>query len=179
MKMIIIKIKTLKKIKMKKYFIIPTFLVTVIFMTACSKYDEGPFISLKSPEKRILGLWEITELLVDNVDFTSVYQEDSVYVKFSIIEYDQLFINIVREGSSGSQLSSSTLTFEDNKKKMRFELKRFAAYELFTAPLYDLIPPLEFDHAWDIIMLRSKEFIIELTDNSIPYRLTFKRLEKS
>jgi len=164
---------------MKKCIIIITFLVTVIFMTACSKYDEGPAISLKSPEKRVQGLWEVTELIVDQVNVTYLYYYDSIHVKFSIIEYDQLFINLVKEGGSSSQLSSSRLTFEDNKKKMRFELKRYPAYEQYTKHIYELIPPLEFDNAWTIVSLRSKEFSIKIFDNNIPYRLKFKRVAKS
>lgn len=155
-------------------------LIAIIFIaTACSRYEDGPFLSLKSPEKRLLGLWEITELKINEVDYISTYNEDSVYVKFSIIEYDDLFINIVKDGTSGSQLSSSILKFEDNKTKMRFELKRFVAYEQYTAPLYELIPPIEFDNAWNILRLVSKEFIIEIEDNGIKYKLKFERLEKA
>lgn len=153
-------------------------LLSVIALASCSKYEEGPLISFKSAEKRLLGLWEITEMKVNDIDMISNYREDSVYVKFSIIEYDDVFINIVKESSGGSQLSSSVLTLEDNKKKMRFELKRFVAYEQYTAPLYDLVPPLEFNNAWTIIKLFSKEFIIELQDGEIKYRLKFEQLEK-
>jgi hypothetical protein len=154
------------------------FLAVIVIVTSCKRYEEGPFLSLRSPEKRLLGLWEITELKVDDVDFISSYREDSVYVKFSIIEFEELYINIVKEGSSSSQLSSSTLKFEDGKKKMRFELKRFAAYEQLTAPFYELVPPVEFDNAWDIYRLTSKEFIIGIQFNGVIYRLTFERLEK-
>jgi hypothetical protein len=154
--------------------------IAVIFIAAsCSRYEDGPFLSLKSPEKRLLGLWEITELKVNETDYISAYRDDSVYVKFSIIEYDDLFINIVKDGPSGSQLSSSVLKLEDNKTKMRFELKRFVAYEEYTAPLYALVPPLEFDNSWNILRLISKEFIIEIEDNGIKYKLKFERLEKA
>jgi len=150
----------------------------MLLMSACSRYEDGPWLSFKSPEKRLLGLWEITQLVVDGVDRISTYREDSVYVRFSIISYDNMYINIVKEGSSGSQYSSSLLSFEDNKKFMRFELKRLAAYEQYTGPIYNLVPPLEYDHQWKILQLKSKEFIIELEEDGVLYRLTFERLEK-
>ncbi len=163
---------------MNNYFKGIVLLFAVVTLASCSKYEEGPLISFKSPEKRLLGLWEITEMRVDEIDLISAYREDSVYVKFSIVEYDDVYINIVKESSGGSQLSTSVLKFEDNKKKMLFGLKRFAAYEQYTAPLYDLVPPLEFNNAWSIIKLFSKEFVIELQDGDIQYHLKFERLEK-
>ncbi len=153
-------------------------LSVLLLLSACSKYEEGPFISLKSPEKRLLGLWEITELMVDTANYISNYNDSATYVKFSIIEYDDMFINVVKEARSGSQLSTSLLTLEDGKKKMRFELKRFTAYQDMTQGIYELIPPLEFDNEWTILRLKSDEFIITLTDNSINYRITFGKLEK-
>jgi hypothetical protein len=153
-------------------------MMMMFVVSSCSKYEDGPWLSFKSPEKRLLGLWEITELKIDEVDKISAYREDSVYVKFSIIEYDNMFINIVKDGTSGAQLSSSILTLEDKEKAMQFELKRFVAYEDYTDPIYNLIPPLEFLNQWKIIKLFSKEFIIEIEDNGIKYRLTFERLEK-
>ncbi len=162
-----------------KNFIKISLFVLIIASLSCSRYEDGPFLSLRSPEKRLLGLWEITELKVNETDYISSYREDSVYVKFSIIEFDDLFINIVKDGMSGSQLSSSVLKLEDNKTNMRFELKRFVAYEQYTAPLYSLVPPLEFDNAWKIIRLVNNEFIIQLEENGITYKLKFERLEKA
>ncbi len=150
----------------------------ILLVSACSRYDEGPMLSLRSPEKRLLGLWEITELKVNDIDLISAYREDSAYVKFSIIEYDELFINIVKEGRSGAQMASSLLKLEDNKSIMRFELSRLVAYDSLTKPMYDLVPPLEFENAWTILRLTSQEFIILLNSNGVEYRLTFGKLEK-
>jgi hypothetical protein len=150
----------------------------IILVSACSRYDDGPLMSLRSPEKRLLGLWEITELKVNDIDLISAYREDSAYVKFSIIEYDELFINIVKEGRSGAQMASSVLTLEDNKTLMRFELTRQVSYDSLTKPMYDLVPPLEFDNAWTIQRLTSNEFSISITNDIGNYRLTFGKLEK-
>ncbi len=163
-------------IKYRKNLFIAIFLLAAGILTTC-KYDEGPLLSFKSAEKRLIGLWEITELLIDTLNYVSTYREDTMYVKFSIVKYEDMFIYIVKESASGSQLSSSVLKLEDNKKKLRFGLRRFTAYQHYTELLYELIPPIEFSNAWDIVRLKTNEFIIELFDGSKLYRLKFERLE--
>jgi len=160
---------------MKNFIVI---FALAILVSACARYEDGPLVSIKSPEKRLLGLWEITELKVNDADLVSTYREDTAYVKFSIIEYDEMFINIVKEGRSGSQMSTSLLSLEDHKTLMRFGLTRLVAYKEQTQILYDLVPPLAFNNAWTILRLTSKEFVISLSDNGTDYKLTFGRLEK-
>jgi len=167
----------LKCFRMKSIFQKMSLLLIAISFFACSKYEEGPLISLKSPEKRLLGLWEITELMANDTNLVSAYRDSLVYVKFSIIQFDNMFINIVREGGSGAQMSSSVLELVDNKKKMKFGLTRLAFYEQYTAPLYELIPPLEFENQWTIVRLHKREFIISLSNEGVEYKLTFERLE--
>lgn len=43
--------------------------VCIIILTsfACSKYEEGPAISLKSPEKRISGIWLLDKYFVNDM----------------------------------------------------------------------------------------------------------------
>lgn len=164
---------------MKHQILYPVYcIIFVLIIAGCSKYDEGPILSLRSPEKRLLGLWEISELKVDDVDYISTYRVDSIYVRFSIVKYDNTFINIVKDSRSGSQFSSSVLTLEENKTMMRFGLPRYIAYEQYTEGMYNLVPPLESDNDWTIVKLKSEEFIIELMDGDVDYRLTFNKLEK-
>lgn len=47
---------------MKK--IILSFLIT-FFLVSCSKYEEGPYVSFKSPEKRITRIWTLKEYYVN------------------------------------------------------------------------------------------------------------------
>jgi hypothetical protein len=50
----------------------------LIFTTSCSKYEEGPIISFRSKEKRLINTWEIKEILRngENCEFSG----NSVYV---------------------------------------------------------------------------------------------------
>ena len=42
-----------------------------IFTTACSKYEEGPFISFQSKEKRLINTWEISEISINGENMES------------------------------------------------------------------------------------------------------------
>ncbi len=41
--------------------------MTLVF-SSCGKYNEGPFISLKSKEKRIATSWKLDKMIVDGKD---------------------------------------------------------------------------------------------------------------
>lgn len=41
-------------------------IILVFFSTSCSKYDEGPTLSFKSPEKRITGKWLLDKYYVND-----------------------------------------------------------------------------------------------------------------
>lgn len=158
-----------------KYF---TFCIMLVF-TQC-RYEEGPAFSLRTPEQRLLGLWEITSLKKGGVDYISTYKEDSVYLKISIVQYDDLFINLVKEGRSGSQLASSILTLEDNKTTMKFSLRKQMVYDSIVRPFQELVPDFFSEHEWIIRKLKFREFtIFKSTEGDSPeYLIEFVRLEK-
>ncbi|HOK39113.1 MAG TPA: hypothetical protein PLC87_10635 [Bacteroidales bacterium] len=41
-------------------------LLITIILVSCSKYEEGPFVCFKSPEKRITKLWTLKEYYVND-----------------------------------------------------------------------------------------------------------------
>ena len=43
---------------------------------SCSKYDEGPYLSLYGKEKRVLGRWYFSSVKYNDVDSTDVYRLD-------------------------------------------------------------------------------------------------------
>jgi len=58
---------------MKKLWFI-TFIIIIAFAeTSCSKYEEGPLISLRSKKNRLFGMWEVVEFKKDNEDLTQLY----------------------------------------------------------------------------------------------------------
>ena len=44
----------------------------------CSKYDEGPFISLYSKEKRVQGRWYFSVVRYNDIDSTDSYRLDPI-----------------------------------------------------------------------------------------------------
>lgn len=151
----------------------------LILLMACSKYDEGPGISFRSPEKRVVGLFELSEILIDDVNQLTYYVADSVYLRFTINgEKDNLFIALVEETIGGSQLSSSVFVFNDKKDKVSFGLSTIGIYRDLTDPLFDLIPALNVDNEWTINRLSMDELWLECDYNSQNYYLKFSKLEK-
>ncbi len=41
-------------------------LLITFFLVSCSKYEEGPYVSFKSPEKRITGIWTLKNYYVND-----------------------------------------------------------------------------------------------------------------
>ena len=53
--------------------------VAVLSLSGCSKYDEGPAISLRSKKARVANIWivESARDIVDDVDITADFTGDS------------------------------------------------------------------------------------------------------
>ena len=51
-------------------------LVIVAVASSCKKYEEGPCISLRSPEKRLLGYYSILSYTINGEDSLSAYNEN-------------------------------------------------------------------------------------------------------
>lgn len=155
------------------------FIFSIFLFTFC-RYEEGPFFSFHSPERRLLGLWEISSLKKNGIEYISTYRNDSVYMKISIVKYDDLFINLVKEGRSGSQLASSNLYLENNKTTLRFSLRKQVIYDSLLNPFVNLLPHFFNENEWLILKLKRNEFAIKKNQdsNSPEYYIEFARLEK-
>ena len=52
-------------------------LMSVLFLfNSCSKYDDGPYISLYSREKRVQGRWYFIKVKYNDLDSTQIYRYD-------------------------------------------------------------------------------------------------------
>lgn len=59
---------------MKKILINTIALALILALFAsCSKYEDGPWISFRSPEKRIEGTWQVEYFCRNNEDLTDFY----------------------------------------------------------------------------------------------------------
>ena len=70
-------------------YIISLILIVVI-LTSCKKYPEGPFISFRSRDTRVVNSWGVEKALVNNVENTPIYSkytydfnQDATYSEFN------------------------------------------------------------------------------------------------
>lgn len=48
-------------------------IIFLIFLQGCKKYEEGPFLSLKTKTERVSNTWKIERVWNDVLDFTEFY----------------------------------------------------------------------------------------------------------
>ena len=74
---------------MNKTYIIFFSFIFAFAMFSCSKYEDGPLISLKSKKNRLLGVWKVVEFKKDNEDLTQFYQDTcGCDVEFTYEQFD-------------------------------------------------------------------------------------------
>ncbi|MEA1878634.1 MAG: hypothetical protein U9N86_17465 [Bacteroidota bacterium] len=49
-----------------------------LFLTSCSKYDEGPGLSLYSKGKRVQGTWYFSRVTYNDIDSTEAYLQRAI-----------------------------------------------------------------------------------------------------
>lgn len=163
----------MKKIK----FLCFAFLVSIA-LNSCSKYDEGPCISFKSMEKRLIGLWEFSSISVNSVEYITQYK-DSCNLKLSISgNKEELFIILVEYNRNSPQLSSSIITISDDGEEITFALPEKAMYSDITQSFYEIIPAFAEKQEWEINRLTSKELFLSATYKEQPYVLKLEKTKK-
>jgi hypothetical protein len=61
------------KIK-KTFFLIAIILLCLpLVLNSCKKYEEGPVFSLASKKSRVVNVWKLEKMLVNNTDATSLF----------------------------------------------------------------------------------------------------------
>lgn len=129
---------------MKKYLSI---LSIVILLASCSKYDEGPIVSLRSKKQRAANTWQVSLSTNasggDNTDqyltATYVLNEDGS-ASFSDTD-DQIE-------------ASGTWSFTDSKKVISINLSGTNSGQVYNA-IFN----------WKIIRLKEKEMKVEVVEN--------------
>jgi hypothetical protein len=145
-----------------------------LFFTACKKYEEGPCLSFRSPEKRIEGGWTINQYNIDNIEYLSLlknYYGDIVNFEFA------------KEGSGEGQDFIFIFSLEHNNNLQgyfhfidNFEKCTFQFIQIDTNYI-DSLGPLNHNmtSTWDICKLSKKEFIIQTENEEKNYELILNR----
>ncbi|MFH1380033.1 MAG: hypothetical protein ABII23_07125, partial [bacterium] len=110
---------------------------------SCKKYPEGPLISFRTPEQRLIGTWEITEFEIDGQDFMDSLKNHPAYCLYWFNYGTAIGIDF------GSGLNSGNIDFENKKKELCFQ------YYSNPSTAYG---PLDYNNTcWDILRLTNEE----------------------
>jgi hypothetical protein len=59
-----------------------TLAVALFFMASCSKFEDGPAISFRSKENRLIGKWKLTKRTEKGVDVTAELNGMDIFYQF-------------------------------------------------------------------------------------------------
>jgi hypothetical protein len=101
------------------------FIASIFFVTACKKYENGPFLSLRSKTGRVANTWRVASYTINGVDstatlininYTETYEKSGAFSYNSTVghssgKWDFLLDNkdILRAGVLGQGASSKIL----------------------------------------------------------------------
>jgi len=153
---------------MKKIFYIIILLV-ISLSFACKKYSEGPLISLRSVDKRIIAEWQVIGFTSDGVDSLQYYNDSCGSIMWIYKDYhDATYYRINFEGDNIG--FGGTFNFSDNKKVMNI-------YLVDIGITYWGVGPIGSDKKseWKILKLTMDELKTSIDYNSKNYLISFKR----
>lgn len=141
---------------MKNAFLKLSIFVSVFVLTLSScKYEDGPFISLRSKEERVANVWVIDKAFDNGTDVTSDYEQYELN-----LDKDRN-ANLTSKYSSGNITFSFTTkgnwVFENKKNDIRFDFDDDDA-----------------DMVYEILRLKENEFWIKEKGGSRELQLKSK-----
>jgi len=155
------------------------FLAAAFILSSCGKYDDGPVVSFRSPEKRLIGLWEFASIKIEGIEYINSYLNDSTNLKISMTgTRDEIFAILVEDNRSSSQLSVSLLEMNDKNTEFTMCLTESPLYTDVTQYFYALIPALAQENIWLIHRLSANELWIKTTYQDQIYDLQLNKIEQ-
>jgi len=154
------------------------YLLIFLFLLSACRYEDGPFVSFRSKEKRITALWEIDKLEINDISYLSEYKADSVYLRFSITyNAGNIFMILVKENRISPQMASGIVEFTNKGNNLKFQLTPIVSYTTETEPLFSLIPAFKEEKEWEIMELKNTKFAIKLDDDTNIYDIHYFLLD--
>ena len=93
-----------------------TIVAALFFITSCSKFEDGPGISFRSKENRLIGKWKLTKWTEKGADVTATKTGDGdVFYQFD--ENKSLIINV-----GSAQPTDGTWEMEETNVIMDLQL---------------------------------------------------------
>jgi hypothetical protein len=144
---------------MKKYCkVVSISLFLVLLLSAC-RYENGPFISLYSPEKRLINTWTVQKVFRNEVATSNPeYLANQLGTYYGFHAYGTLVVNCYYEGTFRESYTGSWKFF-DNYKKIEIQFLLLDVSYKYTAKIKKLSrSELEYEYTddngvkWRLIM---------------------------
>jgi hypothetical protein len=141
--------------------------LSLMSLTACQPYEDGPVLSFKSAEKRIFGLYHLTEYTVDGVDSISLYN-DSLSLVFDFYYNDVDAVNALAISGSRADGGGCNVYWHWHLSDDELQL------------IVDDAPGLSIGTgpfgkgrigSWTLLRLKSKEIKMKTTYNNKEYQV--------
>jgi hypothetical protein len=140
----------LKSIVMKKNLAI---ICSMLFLFSCSKYPDGPSISIYSKKARLANTWIINTAYENGVEKTADF--NTVFAGYTLtIKKDETYSLSYSPFSVGNYSESGVWDFNDDKTQVTFHKNGSSDQQ-----------------TWTIKKLESKELWGEYTDSSTVYEV--------
>ncbi len=93
---------------MKKALLATTAIVSLLAVSSCGKYEEGPGVSLLTKKARLTGVWDVKEYVSGSTTVTDNSDDTFEIVKDGTYKY-----------TSGSTSTEGTWEFSSDKEKLK------------------------------------------------------------
>ena len=155
---------------MKKLLLI--LIVTIIVIAGCTKFEEGPKISFRTMDSRIIGSWEVTEYSCDGVDSLQFYK-DSCGSNLQI----KLFPESKRRNYLMSFYGGKNEFNAKGEFPISYNYRLNVKSGIFYYTNYITGPFAVYCNTiWYIIRLTKKELKINIDFDNRKYKMSFKRI---
>jgi hypothetical protein len=104
---------------MKKLFgiLAAVAIVGSVVMTSCSKYEEGPSLSLRSKKARLAGEWSVSNVTLNGTDVTSLFLPSGTTYSMTIEKDGTWTSSYASSGFSSTE--AGTWEFVDSKENLK------------------------------------------------------------
>lgn len=155
---------------MKKNCIILYGIILLTLLNSCSKYEDGPCISFRTPEKRIYGTYKLITYEVNGIDSLN-YLYDSLGLIFKFFYDDINYKNIcLNDDFRKDGLGSCLIWTWDLVNKAKILKINSSSCCTKVGPFgYAILPE------WDILKLKSNKVHLKTFINNKEYYVEFKK----
>jgi hypothetical protein len=178
----------MKQFKLTLGFILLT--VGIITFTGCSKYEEGPFFSLRTKRSRVVGDWKATAFTVDGEDYLNYSSTETFECMsgemFNFNMSGNMSINWVFENDG-----NTTITTISDNNTLDYANSYVQCEAIYTANYDENIETAKWDFSsnkedieitylsgsiekWHIIELREKQMKLTMEDGSYTIGVTLE-----